>query len=421
MAAAVTTPLVGRLGDIYGKRRLLLVCIQFLVCGALVCALSSSIATVVAGRAMQGMGLGLIPIAISLMRDVLPTERVDIGVALTSASLGMGGALGLPLSAVVAQALGWHALFWCTAVLGATFGGLVLLFVPESPVRTLAPVDMAGALGLALGVGAYLLAVSKGAEWGWTSTATMTLLVTAPVVLAGWTAWELKVAHPVVDLRTCVNRTVLATNLCAMSLGIAMYSMNLLAPRLLQLPIETGYGLGLDMVHTGLWMIPGGAGMMLLSPLAARVIASKGPRRSLAVGTVVIGCGNLLALVSLGEIWGVVAFVGVVSAGVAYAYAAFPTLIMRAVDITQTGAANGLNHLSRTLGTATASALVGAVLGQLTTTVHGTTVPSEAGIRVALLIAAGSAVLAATASWFIPGTRRPGGPVEPSIVEIVTG
>src|SRR5689334_9139402 len=167
LAAAVATPIMGRLGDMYGKRRMLLISIGLLVAGSVVAALSSSLIPLVVGRALQGFAAGVIPLGISIMRDELPSDRLGTATAQMSASLGVGGALGLPAAALLAENISWHALFWVSAGLGVIIFGLVVRFVPESAVRSGGRFDVLGAVGLSIGLVSLLLAISQGSDWGW--------------------------------------------------------------------------------------------------------------------------------------------------------------------------------------------------------------------------------------------------------------
>ncbi|HPB45968.1 MAG TPA: MFS transporter, partial [Microthrixaceae bacterium] len=161
LVAAVSTPVMGRLGDMFGKKRMLLICMGFLAGSAVVCALSTSLPVVVFGRGVQGLGIGAIPLGISLMRDIVAPARLGSGVALMSSSLGAGGALALPVAAFIADRWGWSALFWFAAALGSALGALVAVGVPESPVRRPGSVDLVGVGGLAVGMGSLLLAAGE--------------------------------------------------------------------------------------------------------------------------------------------------------------------------------------------------------------------------------------------------------------------
>lgn len=402
ITGAIATPVIGRLGDLHGKRRLLLACVAMLVLGSAVCGLSDSLVPMIIGRAIQGIGMGIIPLGISTLRDVVPPERMGSSVALMSASLGIGGALGLPLAAAVAENFDWHVLFWGSAALSALIGIAVVRFVPDVPSATQGRFDIPGALGLAIGLVCLLLGVSKGADWGWGSTTTLGLLVAAVLILLTWGWFELRTVDPLVDLRTTARRQVLLTNIASVVVGFAMYAQSLVAPQLLQLPESLGYGLGQSMLAAGLWMAPAGVAMMLLSPVGAKLSARSGPRTSLLVGSLIIAAGYGLALVLMGSPVGILVFSCVTSAGVAFAYGAMPALIMSAVPLSETAAANGFNSLMRSLGTSVSSAIVGVVLAQMSRSVGGYSVPTENGFRVAFVIGAVVALAAAALTLAIP-------------------
>ncbi|GII57082.1 MFS transporter [Planotetraspora thailandica] len=403
LGGAVATPVVGRLGDLYGKRRLLLISTALLVVGSLVCAPANTLAPMVVGRTLQGFGMGVIPLGISIMRDVMPPERLGSSMAIMSSSLGVGGALGLPASAAVAEKASWHTLFWGSGALGIIAGLLVLAFIPESPVRARGRFDVVGALGLSAGLVCFLLPISKGSDWGWGSATTLGLFAASVVILLLWGVWESRQGAPLVDLRTSVRRPILMTNLASIVVGFAMYAMSLVTPQLLQLPEVTGYGLGQSMLAAGLWMAPAGLVMMAVSPVAARLSAARGPKVSLLTGALVIAAGYALALGLMGSTWGVLIFAAVVSGGVGFAYAAMPALIMGAAPPSESAAANGLNSLMRAIGTSTASAVMGVVLAHMTVGLGPVTVPSEAGFRADFIIGACVALLAALVVLAIPG------------------
>ncbi|MFF3328620.1 MFS transporter [Streptomyces sp. NPDC002888] len=405
LAAAVATPVVGRLGDMFGKRRMLLVSIVLLVSGSVVCALADSLVPMIIGRALQGLAAAVVPLGISIMRDVLPAERLAGSTALMSASLGVGGALGLPAAAFVADKWDWHLLFWASAVLGVVAFLLVLTVVPESKVRTGGRFDLVGSLGLSAGLVSLLLAVSKGADWGWTSGTTLGLGTAAVVILLVWGWWELRSPQPLVDLRTTAKKQVLFTNLASVALGFSMFAMSLVLPQLLQLPEQTGYGLGKSMLTVGLVLAPQGLVMMAMSAVSAAVTRAKGPKVTLMIGALIVATGYGLNIVLMSEVWHLILVSCVIGAGVGFTYGALPALIMGAVDPSQTGAANSLNTLMRSLGTSFASALAGVILAQMTTDFGGYALPSENGFKVVMAIGAGAALLAFAVAAFIPRRR----------------
>ncbi len=405
LAGAVTTPMAGRLGDLYGKRRLLLISAVPLIVGSVVCALAGSLLPMLIGRGLQGMGMGIVPLGISALRDVLPAERLGSSIALLSASLGIGGALGLPIAAAVAQHSNWRVLFWATAVLSVAVAVAIWAVVPPTVVAAEGRFDPWGALGLGVALVCLLLGVSKGAAWGWGSASIIGLFVAAVVVALVWGWWELRCSDPLVDLRVTARPQVLLTNAASLATGFAMYSASLILPQLLQLPTITGYGLGQSMLAMGLWMAPGGLVMMLVSPVGARLSAATTPKVTLSVGAVVIALGYGASALLMGSTWGLLIAVCVINGGVGLAYGAMPALIMGAVPLSETASANSFNTLMRSIGTSVSAAVIGAVLAQMSTSLGGHSIPTENGFRTGLLIGSGIAVLAALIATTIPVRR----------------
>jgi MFS family permease len=406
LTGAVFGPIGGRLGDLHGKRRMLLVCCVPLVTGSVVCALSSSVVPMIAGRGLQGIGMGVVPLGISLLRDVMAPEKLSGSIALVSASMGIGAGLGLPIAAAVAQYASWRVLFWGAAGLAVLVTTMIWFLVPETPAGAKGQrFDYVGAFALGGGVVCLLLAVSKGADWGWGSATTLGLFVAAAVLLLFWGFWELRTRDPLVDLRTTAHPRVLLTNIASILVGFGMYAQALISPQLLRLPEATGYGLGQSMLAMALWMAPAGLMMMALSPLGGKLTDARGPKFTLITGSVVIATGYGLSLVLMGSTWGLLIVSVVVSAGVGVAYGAMPALIMSTVPLSETASANSFNTLMRALGTSTAAAVVGVVLAQMTTTLGGFTLPSEDGFRVGLMIGGGAALAAAAVAVFIPAAR----------------
>lgn len=402
LAGAVATPSAGRLGDMYGKRRMLLISLVALVAGSTIGALSDSLIPMIAGRTLQGLAAGVIPLGISIMRDELPAERLGSAIALMSASLGIGGALGLPAAAFLADYADWHVLFWAAAGFGVLAIGLVLTLVPESSVRTGGRFDVVGALGLSIGLVCLLLAISKGGQWGWTSGLTTGLFGVAVAVLLVWGWWELRSAHPLVDLRVTARRQVLLTNIASTVFGFAMFAMSLVLPQLLRLPEAAGYGLGQSMLVVGLVMAPSGLVMMAMAPVSARISKAGGPKVTLMLGAIVVATGYGLNMVMMSAIWQLVIVSSVIGAGIGLAYGAMPALIMAAVPVSETAAANSLNTLMRSIGTSTSSAVAGAVLARMTVSFGPVSVPSQTGFRVIMGIGAAAALVALVITMFIP-------------------
>ncbi|MQY32873.1 putative multidrug resistance protein MdtD [Streptomyces sp. RB17] len=408
LSGAVATPIMGRLGDLYGKRRMLILSLAVMVVGALVSALTSQLLTMIVGRTLQGFAMGAIPLGIGLMRDMLPRERLGSAMALMSSSIGVGGGLALPAAALVAQHTDWHALFYGAAGLGALSIVLTLLVVPESPMRAKGSFDLLGALGLSTGLVLLLLPITKGSDWGWSSGRTLGLFAASVVVLLLWGLFELRHRAPLVDLRTTARPAVLFTNLASIMVGVAFYVVSLVLPQLLQLPKATGYGLGQSMVVAGLCVAPLGLTMMFTAPVYARLSAKYGPKTTLILGLLIIALGYGGGLGLMDAAWQTIVTSVVLGAGIGLAYSSLPALIVGAVPASETGAANGLNTLMRSIGTSVSSAVIGMVLANTANNVGGIAIPTMHGFRVSFLIATAAVAAGLLMALFLPKAPRPG-------------
>ncbi|MGW5902884.1 MFS transporter [Streptomyces althioticus] len=403
LAGAVLTPVLGRAGDMYGKRRVLLLSLALMTAGSVVCALTADIALLITARALQGAAVSVVPLSISILRDELPPERRNGAVALMSSTVGIGAALGLPAAALIIQYADWHVMFWVTAALGATGVALIRWAVPESPVRESGRFDVTGALGLAAGLVCLLLAVSQGGTWGWGSAPIVGLFAGAVLVLAVWWRHQLHADRPLVDLRLVSRPRVGLSHVAALLTGFAFYANTLVTAQLVQAPEASGYGLGLSIVQTGLVLLPSGVVMLLLSPVSARISAARGPRITLSLGAAVIAVGYGVRIADSRSLVMIMVGATVVSIGTTLAYSALPALILRAVPASQTASANGVNVLMRTVGQAVSSAAVAAVLVHHTSLVDGLPLPTLHGYLVAFGVAAGIAVVASAVALLIPG------------------
>lgn len=404
LTSAVATPISGRLGDLIGKRRVLIVLLGVLLVGSVIAAVSNSLAGVILGRALQGVAFGVVPLGISILRDVFPPARLGSAVALMSATLGIGGSLGLPLAAVIAENFEWHIIFWLSAALAVISAVLVFAIVPESVLRSAGRFDVVGAVGLGLGLVGVLLAATKGATWGWLSPLTLGTGIGGLLVLVAWTFYELRHDAPLVDLRVAVRPAVLFTNLAAIGTGFALFVFSVAVPQLLEAPVANK-GFGLTILLASLVLLPNGVMMLIGSPIVGRIERRTGGRMLLASGLFVIALSFVIMLFAT-QVGHIVAASVLLGIGLALSYAVLPTLIMGAVPATETAAANGLNALMRSLGTTIAAATIGAVLAASTAAVEGAT-PSLEGFRIAFAVGGAVALLSVVPALLLPRRRTP--------------
>lgn len=415
LSAAIIMPIAGRLADMYGKRRIMVLSLIALSLGSLVCAASSTLVPMTIGRALQGVAMGIIPIGISIMRDELPPERFSSAIAVMSATLGVGGAVGMPTAAVITEHADWHVVFLAVAVLALATLVLTMIVVPASSIRSGGTFNFTGAVGLAAGLLALLIPITKSGQWGWGNPWTYGLLALSAVIFLLWGWYQLRLTHPLVDLRISAGRQVLFTNLASIAVGFGMFGMALIPPQVMMAPPATGYGLGLSMTQTALLLAPGGIIMLLCSPVSGRLIERFGPRATLILGSGILGLGYAVVLVVPLSIYQITAANLIVSTGIGVSYAAMPSLIMAAVPLGETAAANGLNSLMRSIGTSASSAVTSAVLAGMTITiVVGATAesasrtvvaPTVAAFQVAAAISLTASVLAIALTVLIPRGR----------------
>jgi len=421
LAAAILTPLLGRSGDLNGRKKILVVSVGGLVFGSLLAATVHSWPVLIGARVLQGFGGGILPLAIAVIRDELPKERVVGAVSLVSASLGVGSGLGLVGTGWVMQHGGYQDVFLMGLVLAVLGLACVLFFVPRDPVVDKnGGVDPLGALLLAGWLAALLLAVSEGDDWGWVSAPTIGLFVAAAVGLVTWVLVERRVSHPLVDVSMLLKPAVAVTNISAAFIGFAMYAAFMLLSDFTQTPKALGYGFGATILHSGILLLPSAVGSFLGAPLGAALIRRSSPKAPMILGGLLAG-GALLSIAFWhGAQLNIYLGSGVMGLGIGLAYAAMPAFINNAVPVAESGIANSVNAVIRTVGGAIGTAVAGTILTSKVisqqelahTPLAGLSVPTVGAYQLALLICGVLGLAAAIAPLFL--RNRAGSAVAPS-------
>ena len=400
LAAAVATPVAGRLGDMFGKRRLLVLSLVAFGAGSTVAALGSSLEVVVLGRVMQGFGGGIFPLCFGIIRDEFPREKVASSIGLISAIFGIGGGAGLIGGGLIADNLSYHWIFWLGTISAALAAIATALWVPESPERTPGRIDLRGAALLGVGLVLPLIAISRANVWGWGSPRTLLLIAAGLLVLAIWVAVERRTEQPLAHIPTLMKPSVLLTNISTLFVGFGMFGSFLLIPQLAELPESTGFGFGLDATGAGLLMLPGALMMLFTGPISGSLGTRFGSKLPLAIGAATTSAGLLgLGLNHSSELT-VVIWSFVMSTGIGLAFAAMANLIVEAVPPSQTGEATGINTLTRSVGASIGSQVSAAILAG--SAVAGSAVPTNEGFTAAFLVSAGVAAISACIAVVIP-------------------
>jgi EmrB/QacA subfamily drug resistance transporter len=405
LTAAVATPLFGRLGDMYGKEHWLLISLGVFGLGSVVSALAGSLAVMIAGRAIQGAGGAIFPLAIGIIRDEFPREKVATGIGTISAMFGIGGGVGLVVAGVLVDGIGVAWIFWLSAAAAALAAWATWKYVPESPVRVEAKIDWIGGILLSGALAALLLAVSEGNSWGWTSGGVLGLFAAAIVLTGVWAWWELRVVDPLVDLQLMRRRAVWTTNVAAFAIGLAMFGSFVLIPQLVQTPERAGYGFSASVTASGLFLLPSAVVMLFAGPVSGRLGTRFGSKLPLAIGAVFASAGYFwLAFLHDARIDIYLGSV-LLGIGIGLAFAAMANLTVEAVPMNMTGIASAINAIMRQIGGA-----IGAQVSAAIVSAHlvlGGTFPAESGYTTAFAMSGVGAIVALGVTFAIPARETP--------------
>ncbi|WP_371660889.1 MFS transporter [Streptomyces sp. NBC_00280] len=404
VSAAVLTPVMGRLGDMFGKRRLLVIALTLFAAGGAMAALADSVGLVVAGRVVMGAGGGILPLCFGIIRDTFPDERRAGALGLMSAIVGVGGGIGLLMGGLLVDHTSYRWIFWTGTLLALLSAVAVHTLLPRSANHTPGRVDLWGTVLLTVGITTPLLAISQANEWGWSSGRTLGLIAAGLVVLVLLILVERRTADPLIDMGVLGRGPVLMTNLASLLVGFGQFGVFLLVPQLIQTPKATGYGFGGDATLAGLVMLPGSLTMLAAGPLSGLLSTRFGGRTPLALGSLITGTGLLLLSTHHGSTHAVLGFTTLAFTGIGLSFAAMPNLIVDAVEPTRTGEATGVNILVRAVGASLGTQVIAGVLAGNS----GATGPQPAShaYTVSFAIAAAGALVAAAVALFIPRPRK---------------
>lgn len=399
LTSTAGTPIMARMADMYGRRRILLLSLLLVASGSAIAAMTLNFPLVLLGRSLQGFGAAIIPIGISIMRDLLSPARATTGMALMSGTLGIGSAIGLPTSGVLLELGGLSSIFWVSAVAATAFLVLVHHVVPAGGDPSGGRFDLVGTLLFSLALSALLLLISKGAAWGSGSPSTLAAIAVTILGLAALIPHQLRIADPLVDIRSTLSRPVLTTNIATFFVAAGLFATHLLTIQEARAPIATGIGLGMSTLMAGLALLPYSLVQVVLAPVSARLLIRFGGRAGLVFGAGMILFAYVFRFFFHGTLTLVLIGTMLVGVGSAFGFAAMPILIMDSVPSTEAAAANGINSLIRNLAGSVTTAAYG-LLFILAPWSQDATFLSRDGLRLAFAVVA----VAAAAGMIIAAT-----------------
>jgi EmrB/QacA subfamily drug resistance transporter len=422
LAASVATPIVGRVGDMMGKKRVLVATLVVLALGCLLAALATSIAVMIVARVIQGAGGAVMPLAFGIIRDEFPRDKVTSAIGIAAAMLAVGGGAGIVLAGPIVGALDYHWLFWIPLVMIALAAVATYIIVPESDSRTPGRVNWVAAVLFSGSLVALIVPISEGQLWGWVSSKTVGLIVVSVVLGLIWVRVELRSDQPLIDMRMMRIPAVWTTNVVAVLFGAGLYASIGFIPQFLQTPRHTGYGFGASVTASGLYLVPQTVTMFIFGMLSGRVAARFGAKRVLLVGSLVSIVPFAMLAFAHTHGWEIYAATGILGVGFGFAFAGMPNIIVSAVPANQVGVASGMNANIRTIGGSIGAVVMASII---TSGVAATHYPKESGYTDGFAFLMVCAVLATGACLLIPSTRRAARPavhvVEHAETAIVAG
>jgi EmrB/QacA subfamily drug resistance transporter len=403
LSASIMTPILGRVGDMFGKKRVFVGTLLALAAGSLMAALAPSIGIMIVARVIQGFAGGMLPVAFGIIRDEFPSERVPGAVGVVAALAAVGAGLGIVIAGPIVSALDYHWLFWLPLILTAITAVCAIALVPESEVRAPGRISWLPAVLLSGWLVALLVALSEAPDWGWGSGTVLGLLAAAVILAGAWVAAELRATTPLIDMKMMRTTAVWTNNLVALLIGVGMYATFAFLPEFVQTPTVAGYGFGASITRSGLMLLPSAVTMFIVGIFAGRLAARLGGK-ALVVAGCLIGCGAMSVLAfahqHVGEIYLSTSLMGI---GFGLAFSAMSALIVAAVPPSQTGVASGMNANIRTIGGSIGAAVMASIV---TARLEPSGLPLQSGYTTGFAVMAAGLLLAAAAGLLMPSARR---------------
>ena len=402
LSASIMTPILGRLGDMTGKKRVFVATLIALAVGSLLAAVAPSIGVMIVARVIQGIGGGMLPVAFGIIRDEFPPGKVTGAVGILASLTAVGAGLGIVLAGPIVDVLDYHWLFWLPMIFTIIAAVSAVLFVPESQVRTPGRISWLPAVLLSGWLVALLVALSEAPGWGWGSARVIALLAAAVILAAGWVLAELRAATPLIDMKMMRQTAVWTNNLVALLIGLGMYATFAFLPEFVQTPSAAGYGFGASITRSGLMLLPSSITMFAVGLFAGRLARRLGGKILVIAGCLIGSVAMSILAFAHAQVWEIYLATAIMGIGFGLAFSAMSALVVAAVPPSQTGVASGMNANIRTIGGSIGSAVMASIV---TSQIGPSGLPQEAGYTIGFAVMAAGLVLAALAGLLVPPSR----------------
>ncbi len=362
LVATATAAVGSRLGDLFGRSRLLGIALLLAMLGSVISAFASELSIVVFGRVVQGASAAILPLCFGLVREHLPASHVPFGIGVLAATASVAAGAGMLLSGVIVDQLGWQWIFWLSAAV-AVAGMLALVGLPGSQVKARTRrIDVVGGVLFVPAIGAVLYAITRSPQWGWLDLRTGSLLVGSALLLWLWVRHELRHPSPLIDVRLLAQPQIALANIAFALIAAGAMQLGLVLFPLLQQPLWTGVGLGLTATLSGVVKLPSNLVAIIGSTWSGAMAGRRGARVPMLIGTGLLTAswGALLAYHE--SVWFIIAATIVAGLGMSMSFAAVPNLIVEVAPAERTSEATGMSTVTRAAAMAVGAQLVASML-----------------------------------------------------------
>ena len=359
ISGTVSAAIFGKVADIVGKKKVFLILGIIYTIAISFGGFTRTLDELIAVRAVQGLGFGMIPIAFAIINDVVPREKLALAQGIMSATFAIGSGIGLVLGSYITETLGWQWDFHTAIPVAVILLILVFIFIRENTVTGKQKIDFAGVAMLGGGLVALIFALSEGQHYGWYSYLIIELFITALVLFTVFAYFESHYKYAFINMKLLKKRNIFLSNIVGLFAMAAMYFLFFTVPTLLQDPAPSGFGK--TVFDSGLILFPATVMNVVFAPVAARVIRKRGPRLSILMGLTVdiIGFGLLyLYRATIPEILLDTIFVG---AGISMMLVGIINVLLTSTPRENAGEATGMNTVFRDIGMSIAPAFGGAL------------------------------------------------------------
>lgn len=366
LVSAGSAAVCGRLGDLFGRRTVLLVALAAAVVGSIVSALSPTLEGVIFGRGLQGISGAMLPLCIGLARQHIPQNFLPTAIGVVAGSAALGGALGMIVGGVLVDSVGWRYIFVASALLAGVSLALAVAFIPHTKGASQGrPLDLAGGLLFVPATTGALLAVSNGGQWGWDMRFWGLMLASALVLLI-WVRHELRHPHPLIDVRLLARREIALPNIAVALCALGAFQFSQLVLLLLQQPLWTGAGLGLTATAAALWKIPGNIASAAASPFTGHLCGRWGAEKVIMLGMTATAVACVTLAIIPDQIWLIFAIAIICAVGTSTVYIGVPNILVAVAPADRTSETAGVSSVFRALAMAVGAQMMIVVLASST-------------------------------------------------------